>query len=176
MYTDISVPANLGSCPFIFWEKTTATGTQITATIHDMNNHIPDDIIYSGQMNSTWTRHTKDITAFAGQHVRIYFNTNKTGSGSLFLDDISVASSYVSSSALILSCGDNQIGNGLGNNGDTVTITDGSATIDSVTYDDAWGGDGNGKSLARIDPQGGSDDPDNWQEGDVNGTPGWANP
>jgi len=177
MYTDISVPASLGSCPFIFWEMTTApvARTQITVTIRNLNSQILETG-YSGQMSAAWTYHTMDLSAYAGQNIRIYFSSNKTtGSGVLLLDDISVASSYVSSSALILSCGDNQIGNGLGNNSDTVTITDGSATVDSVTYDDAWGGDGDGTSLARIDPQGSSSDEDNWTSGPQNGTPGSAN-
>jgi hypothetical protein len=177
MYTDISVPASLGSCPFIFWEMTTApvARTQITATIRNLSSQILETG-YSGQMSAAWTYHTMDLSAYAGQNIRIYFSSNKTiGSGSLLLDDISVASSYVSSNALILSCGDNQIGNGLGNNSDTVTITDGSATIDSVTYDDAWGGDGDGTSLSRIDPQGSSNDQSNWTSGPQNGTPGRAN-
>jgi len=177
MYTDISVPASLGSCPFIFWEMTTApvARTQITATIRNLSNQILETG-YSGQMSAAWTYHTMDLSAYAGQNIRICFSSNKTiGSGALLLDDITVASSYVSSSSLILSCGDNQIGNGLGNNSDMVTITDGSATIDSVTYDDIWGGDGDGTSLARIDPQGSSNDEGNWTSGPQNGTPGSAN-
>lgn len=151
VYQQITVPSSgFNSCLFLFWEKTTATAsqTQITVTIRSD----PNQIGYSGQMHSDWTCHTMDVTAYAGQTVDVYFSTNKTGSGSLFLDDISVATSYVGINAIRLSSGDGQIGNGLSDNGDTVAITDGSATVDSVTYDDAWGGDGDGTSLARIDP------------------------
>jgi hypothetical protein len=177
LYTDISVPASLGSCPFIFWEMTTApvARTQITATIRDLTNQVLETG-YSGQMHTDWTCHTMDLASYAGQDIRIYFSSNKTtGSRVLLLDDISVASSYVDLNAVRLSCGDNQIGSGLPNNSGTVTVTDGSAIVDSVTYDDNWGGDGDGTSLARIDPQGGSSDPNNWQSGPVNGTPGSAN-
>ena len=77
--------------------------------------------------------------------------------------------------AVRLSTGDGQIAIGLGNDSGTVAITDGSATIDSVTYDDSWGGDCDGTSLARIDPEGASNDPANWQSGPTNGTPGSTN-
>jgi len=177
LYTDISVPASLNSCLFVFWEMTTVPvgQTQITVTIRNLS-----DVIlvtgYNGQMSSDWTCHTMDLAAYAGQNIRIHFSTNKTTSeGVLLLDDIYVASSYVDLDAVRLSTGDGQIANGLGDNSDTVAVTDGSATIDSVTYDDSWGGDGDGTSLARIDPEGGSNDPANWQSGPTNGTPGSAN-
>ncbi len=177
LYTDISVPSSLNSCLFIFWEMTTASvgQTQITATIRNYS----DTVLatgYDGQMHSDWTCHTMDLAAYAGQSIRIHFSTNKTtGDGALLLDDVFVASSYVDLDAIRLSSGDNQIGNGLTDNGDTVTVTDGSAIVDSVTYDDGWGGDGDGTSLERIDPQGSSNDEDNWTSGPVNGTPGSAN-
>jgi hypothetical protein len=117
-----------------------------------------------------------DIAAYAGQWVRIYFDTTKTISGGvLLLDDVSAASSYVDINATRLSVDDDQIGSGLANNNGTIVVTDGSITIDSVTYDDAWGGDGDGTSLARIDPYGPSNDETNWTSGPVNGTPGSAN-
>ncbi len=177
LYQDIRIPNNLNSCLFVFWEMTTASvaQTQITVTLRRWNNHILATG-YSGQMHSDWTCHKMDLTAYAGRKVRIYFETTKnTNQGVLLLDDVSVASSFVDADATRLSVDDNQIGNGLSNNKGTIVVTDGSATVDSVTYDDDWGGDDNGKSLARIDPQGSSSDPDNWQEGPVNGTPGSAN-
>jgi hypothetical protein len=132
---------------------------------------------YSGQMNSDWTCHTMDLAAYAGQSIRIHFSTNKTtGDGTaLLLDDVSVATSYVDINATRLSIDDDKIGNQLKNNDDTVAITDGSATVDSVTYDGSWGGDGDGTSLERISPQDGSNDPANWQSGAINGTPGSEN-
>ncbi len=177
LYQDIRIPNNLNSCLFVFWEMTTASvaQTQITVTLRRWNNHILATG-YSGQMHSDWTCHKMDLTAYAGRKVRIYFETTKnTNQGVLLLDDVSVASSFVDADATRLSVDDDRIGSGLANNNGTIVVTDGSATVDSVTYDDGWGGDGNGKSLARIDPQGGSNDPDNWQEGPVNGTPGSAN-
>ena len=177
LYTDISIPSSLSSCLFIFWEMTTApvAQTQITATIRNLSDEVLETG-YSGQMNTDWTCHIMDLASYAGQDIRIHFSSNKTtGSGFLFLDDVFVASSYVDLNAVRLSSSDGQIGNGLSNSGDTVTVTDGSATVDSVTYDDSWGGDGDGTSLARIDPQGPSNDQDNWTSGPVNGTPGSAN-
>jgi prepilin-type N-terminal cleavage/methylation domain-containing protein len=177
LYTDISVPSGVSSCLFNFWEMTTASvaQTQITATIRNYS----DTVLatgYTGQMNSSWTSHTMDLTAFAGQDIRIHFSTNKSVSGdALLLDDISVAYSDVDSNAIILSTGDNQIGTGLGDNSDTVEITNGSRTVESVSYDDSWGGDGDGTTLARIDPLGSSDDQANWTSGPVDGTPGSVN-
>lgn len=176
-YQDISIPSSLNSCPFIFWERTTAPvgQTQMTITIRDYNDTV-FATGYSGQMNSGWTCHTMDLAAYAGQNIRIYFSSNKTtGSGALLLDDVSVASSYVDINALRLSVDDDKIGNQLKNDGDTVAITDGCATIDSVTYDDSWGGDGDGTSLERIDPEESSNDQGNWTSGPVNGTPGSVN-
>ena len=177
LYTDISVPSSLNSCLFLFWEMTTASvdQTQITVTIRNLSDQVLTTG-YSGQMSSDWTCHTMDLTAYANQDIRIHFSTNKTtGDGALLLDDIFAASSYVDLDAIRLSCGDNQIGGGLADNGDTVTVADSIATVDSVTYDDGWGGDGDGTSLARIDPQGSSNDEDNWTSGPQNGTPGSAN-
>jgi hypothetical protein len=176
-YQDISVPAALNSCLFVFWEMTTAPvgQTQITVTIRNLSDQVLATG-YSGQMHSDWTCHTMDLTAYAGQDVRIHFATTKTTSQDvLLLDDVSVAYSYVDIDATRLSVDDNVIGNGLTDNGGTVAIGNGSATIDSVTYDDSWGGDGDGTSLARIDPEGVSNDPANWQSGPTNGTPGSAN-
>lgn len=178
VYQQITVPSGYNSYLFIFWEKTTApvAQTQITATIRNTSNVILATG-YSGQMNSTWTCHTMNLAAFAGQTVRIYFAANKaTSSGSLILDDVSVAASYVGINAVRLSVPNNNIGNGLANNTDTVAVENGSSTIDSVTYVSTWGGNGNGTSLSRKDPQGPSNQQSNWTSGPVNGTPGSANP
>ena len=61
--------------------------------------------------------------------------------------------------------------------GDTVALksTDGSI-VDSVTYNPSWGGDGNGKSLERLDLAGDSNDPTNWAESNKEGgTPTYQN-
>ncbi len=176
LYTDISVPSSFSSYLFIFWEMTTAAvdQTQMTVTIRNLSDQVLATG-YNGQMSSAWTCHTMDLAAYTGQDIRIHFSTNKaTSEGVLLLDDIVAASSYVNLDAVRLSTGDGQIAFGLGNDSGTVAIADGSVTVDSVTYDDDWGGDGDGTSLARIDPQGGSDDPANWQSGPQNGTPGSA--
>ena len=176
VYQNITIPSGLNSYLFLFWERTTsAVGqTQITVTIRNLSGQVLA-AGYSGQMHSDWTCHTMNLAAFAGQTIRIYFSATNNGSGVLLLDDVSVASSYVNLDAIRLSCGDNQIGNGLSDTGDTVTVTDGSATVDSVTYDNNWGGDGDGTSLARISPQGPSNDQSNWTSGPQHGTPGSAN-
>ena len=94
-------------------------------------------------------------------------------------NDTEVYTNYsVDGSAIRLQVDDNTIGNGLGDNGDVITITDASSNdADSVTYDDGWGGDGDGDTIERIDETGDSNDPDNWEASSDHGgyTPGWAN-
>jgi len=178
-YQNISIPSSVDNCTFSFWEITTASvaQTQVTATIRNLSNQVLETG-YSGQMHSDWTCHTMDLASYAGQTVRIYIETNKSSWSwwdLLMLDDVSVVNTFVDTIAAKFIVDDSRIGNGLSNNSDTVAITDGSATVDSVSYDDAWGGDGDGTSLSRIDPQGPSNDEDNWTSGPVNGTPGSAN-
>ena len=176
-YQDITVPSDFNSCLFLFWETTTAAvdQTQMTVTVRDYNDVVLETG-YSGQMNSVWTCHTMDLTAYANQGIRIHFSTNKAvAQGVLLLDDVSVATSYVDINAVRLGVGDSKIGNGLENDSDTVAVTDGSRIIDSVAYSSSWGGNGDGTSLSRKDPQGGSNDPTNWESGPINGTPGSAN-
>ncbi len=177
VYQTITIPSGLNSYLFIFWEKTTAlpAQTQITATIRNTSGQILATG-YSGQMNSSWTCHTMNVAAFAGQTVRIYFSTNKTtGDGEVLLDDVSVAASYVSINAIRLSVDDDKIGNGIANDTDTVAVVSGGSIADRVTFVNSWGGNGNGTSLSRIDPQGSSNDQSNWTSGPVHGTPGSAN-
>jgi hypothetical protein len=176
VYQEIFIPPGYNSYLFLFWEKTTVVGlAQITATIRNTSNGILATG-YSGSMSSNWTCHTMNLGAFAGQTIRIYFSTSKTGSGSLLLDDISVAYSYVDVNAVRLSVPDNKIGNGIANNGDTVAIVNGSTTVDSVTFLSSWGGNGDGTSLSRINPHGSSNQQSNWNSGPQHGTPGSANP
>jgi Tfp pilus assembly protein PilE len=177
VYQQITIPSGYTSYLFIFWEKTTAlvAQTQITATIRNTSNGILATG-YSGQMSSAWTCHTMDLAAFSGQTVRIYFSTNKSvTNGALYLDDISVAYSYVGIDAVRLSVPNTTIGNGLANTTDTVAVVNGSITIDSVTYSSSWGGSGDGTSLARINPLGPSNSQSNWTSGPQNGTPGRVN-
>jgi hypothetical protein len=65
----------------------------------------------------------------------------------------------------------------LDDGGDTITLkSSGGSTVDSVTYDPSWGGNGDGKSLERKDPFGPSNDPSNWGESAVTGgTPTYSN-
>jgi prepilin-type N-terminal cleavage/methylation domain-containing protein len=178
VYQQITIPSSgFNNCLFLFWEKTTAppAQTQITATIRDTSNVVLATG-YSGQMSSNWTYHTINITAFAGQTIRIYFDANNAaGSGALMLDDVSAAYSYVNINAVRLGVGDNKIGSGLANNGDTAAIVNGSSTVDSISYLSSWGGNGDGTSLSRIDPNGPSSDASNWTSGPQHGTPGSVN-
>lgn len=139
LYQDVTIPSGFSNCLLLFWESTTApiAQTQMTVTIRDLNDQILATA-YSGQFNTSWTYHGVDISAYAGQSIRIHFATTKsTAQGVLLLDD--------------------------------------GSTIDSVTYSKTWGGSGDGTSLARINPQGGSNDSANWQSGSINGSPGSAN-
>lgn len=139
LYQDVTIPSGFSNCLLLFWESTTApiAQTQMTVTIRDLNDQVLATA-YSGQFNTSWTYHGVDISAYAGQSIRIHFATTKsTAQGVLLLDD--------------------------------------GSTIDSVTYSKTWGGSSDGTSLARINPQGGSNDSANWQSGSINGSPGSAN-
>jgi prepilin-type N-terminal cleavage/methylation domain-containing protein len=85
----------------------------------------------------------------------------------------------VDPAAIKLQVDDNDLGNGLHNSSDTITILDDTAaTVDSVDYDDSWGAggaDGDGDSLERISTAEASNDPTNWEDSVLNGTPGSAN-
>lgn len=65
---------------------------------------------------------------------------------------------------------------GLNNTSDTLSLIDPDGNIvDSVTYQDSWGGDGNGKSLEKIESSG-TNTADNWGESQaIGGTPGTTN-
>ena len=86
-------------------------------------------------------------------------------------NDTEVYDNYdVETGAVRLQVDDNTIGNGLGDNGDTLTIADGDGNaVDSVSYEDSWGGDGDGDTIERIDETGGSSDPLNWEESSAHG-------
>jgi len=58
-----------------------------------------------------------------------------------------------------------KVGFSLSNSGETINLTDNFGNlIDSVTYDDRWGANGNGKSLERYDIYSFSDNSSNWNE------------
>ena len=175
-YQDIIISSGFNSYLFLFWERTTVsvTQTQLTVTIRNLSNQVLATG-YSGQMSSAWTCHTMNLAAFAGQTVRLYFSATHSGSGVLLLDDVSVASSYVNINAVRLGVPDVKIGNGLANSTDTVAVVNGGATVDSVAYSSSWGGNGDGTSLARINPSGPSNDQSNWTSGPQHGTPGSVN-
>lgn len=70
----------------------------------------------------------------------------------------------VDPSAVRLQVDDSRIGNGLSNRGETITIRDPSGdAVESVTYDDAWGGDGDGDTIERKDAQSAPSEPSNWE-------------
>ena len=64
----------------------------------------------------------------------------------------------------------------LGNSSDQIILVEGDVVIDSVSYLDDWGADGDGPSLERIDPAGPSNSSTNWGASTVDGgTPGAEN-
>ena len=59
---------------------------------------------------------------------------------------------------------DEWIGTRMADNSETITLIDSAGNpVDSVTYFDSWGGDGNGDTVERKDPQGPSNDASNWE-------------
>jgi len=87
------------------------------------------------------------------------------GYGVITADPTDVYTNYtVNASAIRLEIDDTRLGNGLSDNGETITInTASSSTVDAVTYDDAWGGDGDGDTIERVSATGGSSDSGNWE-------------
>ncbi len=83
----------------------------------------------------------------------------------------------VSNNSLALHVDASTLCNRLTNDKDTVYLYDDLGNlIDSVTYSDNWGADGNGKTLERKDVLGESNSSDNWGESiPKNGTPGKLN-
>ncbi|MFQ5951834.1 MAG: lamin tail domain-containing protein [Candidatus Omnitrophota bacterium] len=59
---------------------------------------------------------------------------------------------------------DDRIGNTLSDSSETITILDSlGSSVDAVTYDDAWGGDGDGDTVERKDETSLPSDPSNWE-------------
>lgn len=85
----------------------------------------------------------------------------------------------VDPAAIRLRVDDNDLVNGLHNDQDVVIIWDATGTVvDTLSYEDSWGAggsDGNGDSLERISPSSPTNDPTNWEDSVLNGTPGSAN-
>lgn len=87
-------------------------------------------------------------------------------------NDTEVYDNYtVAESAIRLQVDDTTIGNGLGDNGDTITITDADGNnVDSVTYDEDWGGYGDGDTIERKDAESAPSEPSNWEASSETGT------
>jgi len=66
---------------------------------------------------------------------------------------------------------------GLGDSGDTVSLEAPAGVMDSVTYNSSWPAwsSTDNYTLERLDAQGDSNDPDNWERGPWGGTPGLPN-
>ncbi len=75
----------------------------------------------------------------------------------------------VSSSAIALHVDANSLCGGLTNTGGTIILKNSSRIVDSVTYSNSWGANGNGNSLERTESG-------NWAESlNIGGTPGYQN-
>ncbi len=177
----LRIPARAASCTFVFCERTTApvAQTTLTVTIRDRRDRLLETI-FSGSMSSYWKQHSADLLGYAGQRIHLHFSAvNNAGTGTVYLDSVSLTTSDIDPRAVRLAVDDSSfqaIGGGLDNSTDTVALVDDSGQIvDRVTYSDSWGGDGNGRSLQRIDPYGDSSDGANWQAGPRGGTPGTVN-
>ncbi|HDZ61943.1 MAG TPA: prepilin-type N-terminal cleavage/methylation domain-containing protein, partial [Nitrospirae bacterium] len=162
MWQQISIPAVANRAFFSFWER--QNGQQLIVTVRDTLFNVLMTV-YDGPMSGgTWTQHTADLSAYIGSTIRIYFQTfgPVANSNQYRLDDITLALHDT-----WLSVGDTEIGNRLGNNTETLTLQIPGANgqvVDSVLYDDSWGGDGNGNTIERVDSEDDSNDPLNWAE------------
>lgn len=174
MYQEVSIPSTGTSALFSCWES--GNGTRLIITVRDTGGSVLETL-YDGPMGGGgWTQHTADLSAYIGSTIWIYF---ETFSGSYSLDNISINLSSMDANTIRLRVDDDDIGNGLDNTGETITLqipdTDGQ-TVDTVTYSDTWGGDGNGFSIERIDSEDDSNSAGNWSESiQPWGTPGYKN-
>jgi type II secretory pathway pseudopilin PulG len=173
IYQQCSVP-NDGYVTFVCWEKSpfATHGSRLVLTVRTPSNKVLETI-YDGPMHGNWTCHYADLTAYAGTTLRVHIET--VGHGTYCFDDVSLNWSRVSTDALRFVLDDNSLTQVFKNDWDTVNLFHGDAVLDSVPYFDTWGGDGNGESLERIDPNGASDDQGNWTSGPEYGTPGRSN-
>ena len=88
------------------------------------------------------------------------------GYGIIAAEPTQVYTNYapIGAGAVRLTVGDNAIGNGLNNNSETINLeNDTGVEVDAVTYDDAWGGDGDGDTLERKDATTLPSDSSNWE-------------
>ena len=174
---EITLPSTWDRMVVGFWEYTTALPevTSLTATIQNTSDQVLETV-YSGEFASEWTFHSLDISDYIGQTIQLHFEANKVGLADvLLLDDVFVTGTDIPEDVLLLTVDDDEIGNGLSNLSDAVSLSDGIATVDIVSYESSWGGSGNGTSLSRISVSGLSSDESNWESGPLDGTPGTAN-
>lgn len=160
---------------FSFWERSPSANpgnTRLIVAIRSLGWSVLSTV-YDGPAHTDWTRHYLDLTPYKGRFVRVWIET--VGSGEYWIDDFSTSWSLVDQNAVRMTVDDDRIGGGLKNNQDTITIYQGNLAVDSVSYDDNWGGDGNARSLERKSPTGGSSDSSNWTQGPLFGTPGRKN-
>jgi hypothetical protein len=175
LYQERMIPGTAESAHFSCWEKTPSSSPSslmLGITLRDSSDVLLATI-YDGPMHDAWTRHAVDLTPYRGNQLRIRFET--TGAGTFWIDDAVMSWSHVSADALRLRVEDDDLGGLLDNDGDSVSLLDGGIPADVVTYDDAWGGDGNGRTIERVSVEGDPDDPANWSQGPSNGTPGRVN-
>jgi hypothetical protein len=174
VYQSVAIPAGAVSAWFYCWEKTPSApaSTRLVITVCNTAGVVLDTL-YDGPMGAAWTRHAADLTAHVGNTRWIYFqNMNAT---TCWIDDISVTWSYVSNSAVRLCVNDTTLAGRLRNTTDTVTLLSGNTIVDAVTYQSAWGGNNNDRTLERIRTLEDSMAPANWAEGPLNGTAGRIN-
>ena len=174
IYQTVNIPSTARSAFFSCWES--GTGTRLVITVRNTFGVVLATL-YDGPISPGWTQHTADLSAYIGTTIRIYFETFV--GGQYRLDDISINYSLIDRNAVRLRVDDTAIGGGLSNAGETLTLQIPGANgqvVDSVTYSDSWGGDGNGFSLERIDAEDESDSAGNWSESiRAGGTPGFKN-
>ncbi len=172
MYQEVSIPSAGTSAFFSSWAKNKKK-KRLIITVRDTGGSVLETI-YDGPAGKKWTQYSTDLSAYIGTTIRIYFETFDK---KYEMDDISISLSSMGSDTIRLRVDDNDIGRGLSNTGETLTLQiPGGQVVDSVTYSDSWGGDGNGFSVERIDAAADSNNPGNWAESiQTWGTPGVKN-
>ncbi len=188
LWQTFDVPAG-DNVTFSFWERrpSGSDGGRVRVELREEPVG-PTYVVYDDQVTWGWDQRIVDVSQLAGKTVRVRFmycpnSSGEDGDGEEDGEDSSAAAHFdgikVSWSPFPAGCArlcvhDDDIGVDLKD--EQVFFGDGRRMHDAVIFDDSWGGDDNGDSLARVGPFAPSTEAASWAPGPDGGTPGGPNP